>query len=349
MSTNISSISDSRVLAVVGPTGSGKSALAVRLALAIGGEVISADSMQIYRGLNIGTAKIPLGQRRGVTHHILDVCTPGSTFSAADYQAMARQIAGDIIKRGKWPIFAGGTGLYIDSALYNYEYKKEDKTQRAMPRADESPSKEELWSKLEQVDPDSASRLHPNDTKRILRALDYHAAHGTSISKNTAAANERKPFYQTLWLGLNLQRQTLYRRIDQRVDEMIQAGLMSEAADAFKDGLDPDSQAGQAIGYRQMLSYFNGESSFDEAVASIKQESRRYAKRQLTWFNKNKAIIWLDAERAAGLAFEEDLAKLLPEETLGLTESDERVRDFFNRRGLLYKNKEGQVGRDIDI
>ena len=322
------------VIAVVGPTASGKSGLAVRIALAVGGEVISGDSMQIYKGMDIGTAKISEEEKQGVPHHLLDLRSPQESFSVAEYQTLARAAIAAILDRGKIPIIVGGTGLYIDSALYNYEYRSEEKTTSAVEEiATEGASSDEtsgrqsagrqsgslrevlqaeamergpeaVWEKLMAVDPVSATRLHVNDTKRVIRALEYAQTHGRPISQNKAAYEAPALLYaSTAWLGLNLAREKLYERINERVEQMMAEGLLAEVERLREQGLRPDSQAGQAIGYKQLLQYLDGAYSLPEAVEAIKQESRRYAKRQLTWFRRNKSILWLDAEELLGASF----------------------------------------------
>ena len=289
------------MIAVVGPTGAGKSDFAVELALALDGEIISGDSMQIYRGMDIGTAKLPPEQRRGIPHHLIDLRDPGERFSAAAYQALARQTITDILQRGKRPILAGGTGLYIDSALTNYDYRREVRVGFGTLRESLQAETDKLglvamWDKLKEVDSLSAERLHPNDSKRVIRALEYYRIHGEPISTNKAAYETPTDLYPTLWIGLDAPREILYKRIDDRVDRMMQAGLLDEVKALYERGLKPDNQAGQAIGYRQLLQYLAGEQNLDEAVEAIKRESRRYAKRQLTWFHRNKKIVWLDAD-----------------------------------------------------
>jgi len=348
------------VIAVVGPTASGKSGFALRLALAMDGEIISADSMQIYRGMDIGTAKISVDDRQGVVHHLLDLRDPGEDFSAADFHVIARQTIREIQERGKWPILGGGTGLYIDSALYNYEYRGEDTaamrqaTARLQAMLLNTAGKEALWVKLKQIDPASALRLHPNDTKRIIRALAYNEIHGRSIAENKAAIDDPKMVFPTVWIGLDLQRTALYQRIDRRVDEMMKAGLPAEVQSLYEKGLRIDSQAGQALGYKQILRHLNGEIILDEAVASIKQETRRYAKRQLTWFRRNRQIHWLDAERALQGDFAERLAMRLqtmesqfmksrtrwlkattPQEATGDTRDD--LAAYLQQEGILFR------------
>ena len=289
-----------RVFAVVGPTATGKSAFAVRLAAALGGEVISGDSMQVYRGMDIGTAKVTERERMGIPHHLLDLRSPQESFSAAEYQSLARQAIAEIHARGKIPVLAGGTGLYIDSALLNYAYEEEsplikEETARIIM---EQNAGADLWASLKAADPGSARQLHPNDTKRILRALAYQRIHGKPISSNRAAYASPQLLYPTYWIGLTMERDKLYQRINQRVDGMMEAGFLAEVQNLRAQGLRLDSQAGHAIGYKQLLLHLEGELALEEALVSIKRESRRYAKRQMTWFRRNPHIHWLDGEEA---------------------------------------------------
>ncbi|MCL1804407.1 MAG: tRNA (adenosine(37)-N6)-dimethylallyltransferase MiaA [Clostridiales bacterium] len=291
--------------AVVGPTATGKSDFAVELALLLDGEVISGDSMQIYRGMDIGTAKATARERRGVPHHLLDLREPGESFSAAEYQSLARGAVREVAGRGRTPVLAGGSGLYIDSVLYNYEYEREAAPgsplqgyREALAAEAEDSGPHLLWEKLRRVDPESAGRLHPNDTKRVIRALEYAAVHGKPISGNKAAFKAPSSVFPTVLLGLNLPRQLLYGRIDKRVDGMMENGLLEEVAALWEGGaLKGESQAGQAIGYKQLIAHLEGGLPLEEAVADIKRESRRYAKRQLTWFRRNPDIHWLDARK----------------------------------------------------
>ena len=320
MNTNMA-----EVVAVVGPTASGKSALAVRLALALDGEVVSGDSMQIYRGMDIGTAKVTPEESGGIPHHLLDLRSPRESFSAAEYQALARQAIAEIAGRGRKPLLAGGSGLYIDSALYNYEYQAEGSgatvRKEGPGRIRPNPGAEGtehnpagLWEKLKLADPESAGRLHPNDTKRILRALEYQRIHGKPISRNKAALEAPALVFPAILIGLNLPREILYQRIDARVDRMMETGLLAEVSVLRERGdLEADSQAGQAIGYKQLIWYLDQKISLDQAVSAIKRESRRYAKRQLTWFRRNPRIVWLDADKMTFGGVAEGLAKVLKE------------------------------------
>ena len=313
------------VVAVVGPTATGKSDLAVRLALALGGEVVSGDSMQIYKGMDIGTAKASAGERCGVAHHLLDLREPWESFSAAEYQTLARQAARDILSRGKLPVFAGGTGLYIDSALYNYSYKEEDAgtpVRESLLAEAEEIGPDALWERLRQADPGSAEKLHPNDTKRIIRALEYVSIHGKPISQNRSAFESPEQMFDAILIGLDLPRELLYDRINRRVDRMMEAGFLDEVRSLMSRGLRLESQAGQAIGYKQLLQYLQQGGDLNRAVESIKQESRRYAKRQLTWFRRNKSILWMDARKAGEGDWAERLAGALQE---GFTNKDRSI------------------------
>jgi len=296
--------SQAKIVAIVGPTATGKSDLAVRIALALDGEVVSGDSMQIYRGLDIGTAKIKEEERRGIPHHLLDLCELTERFSAAEYQRAARAAFADIFSRGKTPILVGGTGLYVDSALYPYTYAREDKapadgTKRAIREALQRKAGEQgsqaLWEKLFATDPASADRIHPHDTKRLVRALEYALIHEKPISQNTEALHRAESVFPVALFGLDMPRELLYARIDRRVDRMMEDGFLAEVSALRDRGLTPDCQAGQAIGYKQLLQHLEGKLSLAQALEAIKRESRRYAKRQLTWFSRNHAIRWLDA------------------------------------------------------
>ena len=306
------------VLAVAGPTASGKTALGVALARALGGEIISADSMQIYRGMDVGTAKITAEEARGIPHHLLDIRRPGENFSAADYQLLAREEIRRLLEAGKLPIFVGGTGLYLYAALYNYDFSqgenREESHKSRLIRAElekeaDSRGSRWLWEELKKVDAASAEKIHENDRKRLIRALEYHRLYGRPISRNREALTAPKLLYPTRFLGLFTQRQLLYRRIDRRVDQMLEQGLEAEVKALKNQGLTLNSQAGQAIGYKQMLEYFQGNTSYEEAVRRIKQESRRYAKRQLTWFGRNPDILWLDSQKLGDQAFVEGLIR----------------------------------------
>lgn len=288
-----------RVVAVVGPTASGKTALAIELAKRFNGEIISCDSMQIYRGMDIGTAKPTEEEKCGIPHHMIDIVEPSEAFSAADYAPMARAAADDIISRGKLPIFCGGTGLYLDAVLTANEYAdvETDLALRAALLADaERDGAEALWERLNEVDPESAAAIHKNNVKRVARALEIYLSGGITKTEWDKRSRSKPAPYDPVILALNRDREALYARIDKRVDDMMGAGLENEVRELTESGRLPrGSTAAQAIGYKELISYFDGDCTLDEAVFTIKQSSRRYAKRQLTWLRRNSAVIWLDS------------------------------------------------------
>lgn len=284
------------VYAVVGPTASGKTGLAVELALALGGEVISCDSMQIYRKMDIGTAKPTPAEMRGVAHHCIDICDPSQPFSAADYAAAARTAADDIIARGKTPIFCGGTGLYLDSAVAGDRFAEIKCDDMLRERLSER-SAEENHAELEKVDPTSAASIHPNNTKRVIRALEIYLSTGVPKSVWDERSLSIPPYYDAKIIGLDFRdRAVLYGRIDRRVDIMLEAGLENEVRALAEGGAFGDishSTAACAIGYKEFLDYFAGCCTYSETVERIKQLSRNYAKRQRTWFYKNPRVKWI--------------------------------------------------------
>ena len=270
------------VLAVVGPTATGKTALGVVLAEQFGGEIISADSMQIYKGLDVGTAKVTPEETHGIPHHAVDLLEPDQTFSVADFTALAGTLEADLSARGRLPILVGGTGLYVQSFRYGVRF-----TAEKAPAA--------LYEELKQVDPEAAAAIHPNNQVRVLRALEHYRATGRRLSEQKAASLPPERPYRALVLGLDFpERAQLYRRIDLRVDRMMDAGLLAEAETVFVNRA-RFKTAAQAIGYKEFFPYFMGESELTPCVEKLKQASRNYAKRQLTWFRHMDGVVWLDA------------------------------------------------------
>ena len=286
------------MLAVAGPTATGKTALGVELALRLGGEIISADSMQIYRGLDIGTAKVTPAEMRGVPHHGLDILPPEAAFSVADFTAMAGRLTEEITARGRLPILVGGTGLYIQSFLYGVRFAEEKapdglRRQLADELAARGPAA--LYAELQAADPEAAAAIHPNNHLRVLRALEHYRATGRRLSEQKAASLPPERPYRALVLGLDFPaREQLYRRIDARVDRMLEQGLLEEARMVY-DRRAFCRTAAQAIGYKEFFPYFAGEDSLARCTEQLKQASRRYAKRQLTWFRHMDGVVWLDA------------------------------------------------------
>ena len=283
------------LLMIAGPTASGKTAVAVELALRHGGEVVSADSMQVYRGMNIGTAKPTKEEMKGIPHHLLDVAEPEQPFSVADYTALANKAIGDIAARGHLPILAGGTGLYL-RAVTDYldfsEGNSDDSLRAELQKTAQEQGIGILYEQLAQIDPQSAERIHPNDEKRIIRALEVYRVTGITMTEHQKKAASRPSPYDTFRVGLAYDRQKLYDRINRRVTRMLEMGLAEEAA-GLMDRMQGTSF--QSIGYKEMEQYLKGEASLQEAAEQIRRATRRYAKRQMTFFRADPRIVWIDA------------------------------------------------------
>lgn len=285
-----------RIAAVVGPTASGKTALAVALAKQFNGEVVSADSMQIYRKLNIGTAKPTAEEMQGVPHHMLDVADPGESYSVSRYEKEATACVEDILSRGKLPIVCGGTGLYVDALIRGGGFLESGVDSGLRAQLEEEwnvRGGEAMLQRLASFDPDSAARLHLNDKKRIIRAVEVYLQTGITITAHNARTAALPPRYDAVMIGLRTEpRQILYSRIDRRVTKMLDAGLEQEARQLLESG-DLAGTAAQAIGYKEMLAYFRGEATLEQAADLIRQKSRNYAKRQLTWFQRDDRVHWI--------------------------------------------------------
>lgn len=286
-----------KILVIVGPTASGKTRMAVELAQRHNGEVISADSMQIYRTMDIGTAKPTKEEMGGIPHHMIDVADPEEDFSVARYVEMAAQCVDDVLARGKLPIVAGGTGLYIDSLLSGRTFapfSPDSALRGELERELEEKGGQAMLEALAQVDPEAAQRLHPNDHKRIIRALEVYRSTGKTITQHNRETQAIPPRYNALTIGLAFQdRQAMWRRIDQRVDEMVAAGLEDEVRRLLTSGISPKCTAMQAIGYKEFTQALSGEMTWQEAADVVKLRSRQYAKRQLTWFGRNPNTRWV--------------------------------------------------------
>ena len=284
------------IICIAGPTASGKTVLAATLAKELNGEVVSCDSMQVYRRMDIGTAKPTLEEMQGIPHHMIDVAEPWEDFSVSRYCEMAAPIVDDILSRGKTAVIAGGTGLYMDALIRGNAFAPFPATgvrERLEAQAD-AEGMEAMLSRLRAVDPDAARRLHLSDRKRILRALEVYLETGETITEHNRKTQAVPPRYSPLWLGLDFARRgELYRRIDLRVGLMLEQGLVEEIRGLLADGIPERATAMQAIGYKEFVDALDGRCTIEEAADQVRQSSRRYAKRQLTWFRRNKAIHWL--------------------------------------------------------
>ncbi len=289
-----------KIICILGPTASGKTALSVHLAQQYDGEVISCDSMQVYRGMDIGTAKPTEEEMGGVVHHMLSVVDPNESFSVGKYVEMAEPILQDVLSRGKTAIICGGTGLYMDSLMQGRQFAPQgDETLRQeLEHRANTEGTEILLQELRAVDPEIAGRLSPADRKRIIRALEVFKTTGEPLSLHNARTAAMPPQYTPLRLGLWFSnRSELYARIDKRVLLMLEQGLLEEIQRLLDSGTDTQSTAMQAIGYKEFLMYLEGKESLDAAVTAVQQGSRRYAKRQMTWFHRRDDIRWLDRTR----------------------------------------------------
>ena len=289
------------VLAIVGPTGGGKSALAVALCQRLGGELISCDSMQIYRGMDVGTAKPTKEEQSAVPHHMIDVRDPKESFSCADYVAMATEIISDCQKRGRLPVICGGTGLYLDALLRGGELSEnttDESLREALHQRAQTEGNDALWRELNQVDPVSAEGIHPNNVKRVIRALEIFRTSGIPKSEWDRRSREGDARYDALVIGLRYpERERLYQRIDRRAEQMFDMGLVEETRFLQNEGVFLVNQtAAAAIGYKELLPYLAGECTLDEALAELKTATRRYAKRQMTWFSAKPYVRWIEAD-----------------------------------------------------
>lgn len=287
---------ENRLICICGPTASGKTALSVALAKQLHTEIISADSMQIYRGMDIGTAKPTAEERQGVPHHLLDICAPGEPFSVARYVELADAAAQDVLSRGMVPIVAGGTGLYMDALIECSTFSGDEtdlSVREKYQRMAAEQGNEAVHACLAKVDPEGADRLHPNNLKRVIRALEVYEQTGMTIDAFNRLHKRPAPKYAALKIGICLaERQTLYDRIDRRVDQMLADGLLEETKRLLDSGALAGTAA-QAIGYKELLGYLQGDAPLADCVALLKQRSRNYAKRQLTWLKRDDNIHWI--------------------------------------------------------
>ena len=295
-----------------GATAVGKTDLSIHLAQKIGGEIISADSMQVYKGFDIGTAKISKEEMQGVPHYLIDELEPDEEFNVFEFQKRASSYIRSIHAKGKIPIITGGTGFYIQSVLYDIEFTSSETDtayRRELEQLAEEQGPQALHRLLEEADPEAAGQIHANNIKRTIRALEYFKETGQRISLHNEQQRLRQPAYNAAYFVLNRDRDVIYDRINQRVDIMLQQGLVQEVRSLLERGVSPDSLAMQGLGYKEIVRYLNNELTYEETVDLIKKSTRHFAKRQLTWFRREKDVIWMNYEEY--LSEEEMLAKMI--------------------------------------
>jgi len=285
---------------MIGPTAVGKTEIAIEVAKKIDAEVISADSMQIYRYMDIGTAKPTLEERKGIIHHMIDIINPDEEFSAADFQARAKEYIDDIYSRHKIPLLTGGTGFYINSICYNYTFsnaQKDDSFRKLLQKQARQYGNQYLYRKLQKLDPIAAQKIHPNNLRRVIRAIEVCIKTGKPFSYYEEKTKKQESQFDLLMYGLTRPRDELYRRIDERVNNMINAGLVEEVQKLLRMGYTKELNSMQGLGYRQIIDYLYGKTTLSEAIYLISRDTRHYAKRQYTWFLRDKNIVWLDVSK----------------------------------------------------
>lgn len=284
-----------KILIITGPTASGKTAVGIRLAQLLNGEIISADSMQVYKYMDIGTAKASSQERSLVKHHMIDEVSPEYPFTAAEFRERCGKYIDEIISRGKLPIVVGGTGLYINSLIKPWDFSGTPPAEDVRAELDElcrEKGGEYLYNKLKEADPESAEKIHPNNIKRIMRALEVFMVTGKAKSESDRASMERETEYEPVLIGLNLDRELLYQRINLRIDKMLEEGLLEEVKHLLEMGYSKNLTSMQGLGYKEIVRYLEGEYTLAYAVEILKRDTRRFAKRQLTWFRRYEDIQW---------------------------------------------------------
>lgn len=288
------------MVVLTGPTAVGKTELSIRLAEALDGEIISADSMQVYKKMDIGTAKIRKEEMRGIPHHLIDVLDPAEEFNVVRFQGMAKEALAGIYERGKIPLVVGGTGFYIQGLLYDIDFTREEQDKSYRERLQKKAEEEgagAVHQMLEKVDSVSAGKIHPNNVKRVIRALEFYHLNGRPISEHNEEEARKKSPYQSAYFVLNQERQTLYERINRRVDLMMEKGLIGEVKSLVEEGYGRNLVSMQGIGYKEVFDYLEGEISLEETTERIKKDTRHFAKRQLTWFGREKEVIMIDKDK----------------------------------------------------
>ena len=288
-----------KVVVIVGPTASGKTALSIELAKKLDGEIISSDSMQIYKDMDIGTAKVTKEEAQGIKHYLVDFVSPDQRYTVSDFKKDAEAAIKEILEKGKVPIVVGGTGLYVNSLIYGIEYQDmkidEEYRNELMNRAEDPVELEKMWNEANAIDPDAMQKISKNDKKRIVRVLEIYKSTGKTKTEHEILSRQKGVEYDYKVFGISIDREKLYERINLRVDLMIEAGLEDEVRNLLNK-YNEFPTAMQGLGYKEVKEYFDGILTREEMIEKIKQESRRYAKRQLTWFRRNEEIIWLDKE-----------------------------------------------------
>lgn len=286
---------------LTGPTAVGKTKLSIELAKSINGEIISADSMQVYKRMDIGSAKIMPEEMQGIRHHLIDVLEPTEEFNIVRFQTMAKKAVQEIVSNGKIPILVGGTGFYIQSLLYDIDFKEEeniDTTLReSLQHFADTNGKEALHERLKEIDPESAEAIPPGNVKRVIRAIEFYETHHEKISSHNKEQKEKESPYNFAFFVLTDERPVLYERIDKRVDSMLKNGLIDEVKALQAEGLTRSHISMQGLGYKEILAYLEGEITLEEAIYILKRDTRHFAKRQITWFKREKEVIWLDKSK----------------------------------------------------
>ncbi len=298
-----------KLVCIVGPTATGKTRLSIDLAKKLNGEIISGDSMQVYRGMDIGTAKVTKEEMSGIPHHLINIKDPEESFSVFEFQQLVRGKISEITNRNRLPMIVGGTGLYIQAVIYDYRFSHEARSEHIRRKIEQRLLQEggdTLYNELKEIDPETAGKIHPNNERRIIRALEVYYTTGKTMTE-IRRQQENKLLYDAVLIGLTMERQKLYERIDQRVDQMMEKGLLQEAKMLYEQGLRNHTST-QAIGYKELFDYFDGKISLDEAVGQIKRNTRRFAKRQLTWFRNKMDVTWFDMTDP--LVYRENLRKI---------------------------------------
>lgn len=284
------------LIILTGPTAVGKTSLSIQLAKTIGGEIISADSIQVYKKMDIGTAKIKREEMEGIPHYLIDVLEPDEEFNVVRFQKMAKEAMEKIYENGHIPIIVGGTGFYIQALLYDIDFndtESESSYREELQQYADTYGAIALHERLKQIDEESANKIHPNNVKRVIRAIEYFEQTGEPISKHNEEQAQKESPYNFLYIVLNHDRDILYNRIDLRVDQMIEKGLVKEVKQLLESGYTKELVSMQGLGYKEFIPYFEGEISLEQAIYTLKRDTRHFAKRQITWFKREKDVIWL--------------------------------------------------------